>query len=225
MRVALDTKSLEKKLMNITKYSFGFLDGIDGGKEIFLKNFGNGVIKTLKMYIDSEARSNPKALHHVYEWYKTGSPSARLFDITQSVNRGGISFSVSFTQSQTMSNNSTEPFYDKARIMEQGKTLYISPKNASALAFEINGEQIFTKNEVIIDNPGGDYVEGSFKDVMDEFFSSYFSQSFLRSSGLYEYLQKPSSYKHNLPAGSTKGRMAGYETGFKWITGARIGVE
>lgn len=225
MKVELDFKSFEKKLMSITQYSFGFLDGINGGKEIFLKNFGEGVIKVLKMYIDSEARTNPQSLHHVYEWYKTGSPSARLFEITQSVNKGGVSLSVAFTQSQTLANNSSEPFYDKARVMEQGKTLHISPKNASTLAFEINGEQIFTKNEVTVENPGGDYVEGSFKDVMNEFFSSYFTQSFLRSSGLYEYLQKPNGYKHNLPAGSIKGKMAGYETGFKWITGARIGVE
>jgi len=225
MKVSLDTKSLEKKLLNITQYSFGFLDGIDGGKTIFLEKFGEGVIKVLQLYIDSQARSNPQSLHHVYEWYKTGSPSARLFDITQSVNRAGVSFSVSFTQSTTLSNDSNEPFYDKARVMEQGKTLRIAPKNGTTLSFNVDGEQIFTKNEVTVENPGGDYVEGSFKDVMDEFFSSYFTQSFLRSSGLYEYLQKPTGYKHNLPAGAIKGKITGYETGFKWITGARIGVE
>jgi hypothetical protein len=225
MKVSFDIKSFERKLFNVTEYSMGFLDGVHGGKLLFLKNFGDGVIKVLQMYIDSEARTNPQSLHHVYEWYKTGSPSARLFDIHQSVNRGGVSFYATFTQSQTLSYESNEPFLDKARVMEKGKTLRIRPKNATVLSFNIDGEQIFTKKEVTVDNPGGDYVEGSFKDVMDEFFSSYFTQSFLRSSGLYDYLQTPSAYKHNLPAGSIKGRIAGYETGFRWITGAKVGVE
>ena len=37
------------------------------------KDFGN--------YVDSQARVNPKSLHHVYEWKKVGVPSARLFDL------------------------------------------------------------------------------------------------------------------------------------------------
>lgn len=225
MKVSLNTKDLEKKLLNITQYSFGFLDGIDGGKAIFLENFGNGVIKVLQLYIDSQARSNPQSLHHVYEWYCAGRPDSRLFDITQNVNRAGVSFNATFTQSNTLSHDSNEPFYDKARIMEQGKTLHIAPKNGTTLSFNIDGEQVFTRNEVTVNNPGGDYVEGSFRDVMDEFFSSYFTQSFLRSSGLYEYLKKPDGYKDNIKTGSTKGKAKGYETGFKWITGARIGVE
>lgn len=223
--ISLDTKSFEKKILNIADYSIGFLDGIQGGKTIFMDNFADGVIKVLKLYIDSEARSNPQSLHHVYEWYRSGSPSARLFDIHKSVNRGGISLMSSFSQSQSLSNNSSEPFYDKAKIMEEGRSLTISPKNSSVLAFEVDGEQVFSKTPVVVDNPGGPNVAGSFKDVIDEFFSSYFSQAFLRSSGLYDYLKKADGYKHNLAAGSIKGRVAGYEVGFKWITGAKIGVK
>lgn len=225
MKVAFDVKMFEKKLLNITEYSMGFLDGIQGGKTIFLEKFGEGVIKVLQQYIDAEARSNPQSLHHVYEWYKTGSPEARLFDIIPSVNRGGVSFNFTFKQSESLSNNSQEPFIDKARVMEKGKSIIIKPKNGVALSFDINGEQIFTRNPVVVENPGGDYVQGSFKDVVDEFFKSYFTQAFFRSSGLYDYLSRPNAYKHNLPAGMLKGRVAGYETGFRWITGARIGVE
>ena len=32
-------------------------------------------------FIDSQARTKPKSLHHVYEWNKTGSPDARLFTL------------------------------------------------------------------------------------------------------------------------------------------------
>lgn len=225
MRTSFDIKAFEKKLFNITEYSLGFLDGIHGGKAIFLENFGKAIVETLKLYIDSQARTDPKSLHHVYEWYQTGSPTARLFDIHQSVNRGGVSFMTTFSQSNTLSYDSNEPFYDKAKVMEKGKSIVVAPKNGVVLSFNIDGEQVFTKNPVVIDHPGGQEVAGSFKDVIDEFFSSYFSQSFLRSSGLAEYLKKPTAYKHNLAAGALKGRVAGYEVGFRWITGARIGVE
>lgn len=211
--------------MNVAQYSVGFLDGIQGGKTIFLDNFGKGVIDVLKLYIDSEARTNPQALHHVYEWYQAGQQESRLFDIHKSVNKGGVSFTTTFSQSKTLSNNSNEPFYDKAAIMEEGRSITISPKNATALSFNIDGEQIFTRKSVTINHPGGDYTQGSFKDVMDQFFSSYFKQSFLKSSGLYEYLQKPDAYRHNMAIGALKGRVVGYETGFRWITGARIGVK
>ena len=225
MRVAIDTKAFEKKLLNITQYSFGFLDGIQAGKHVFLENFGGSVVQVLQLYIDSQARTNPQSLHHVYEWYKVGNPLARLFDIRSTANRNGVSINATFTQSSTLSYDSNEPFIDKARVMEAGKTIHIKPKNATMLSFDVDGEQVFTKKEITVENPGGDYVEGSFKDVVDEFFGSYFTQAFMRSSGLYEYLQKPSGYKNNLKSGSVRGRSVGYEVGFRWITGARIGVE
>jgi len=225
MRLVFDAKAFEKKLLNITAYSFGFLDGMQAGKLTFLDNLGKGIVTVLQSYIDSQARTDPKSLHHVYEWYKTGNASARLFDIQSTATRNGIAINATFTQSSTLSYNSNEPFVDKARVMESGQTIIIKPKNSTVLSFDINGEQVFTKKEVTIDNPGGDYVEGSFKDVIDEFFKSYFTQAFLRSSGLYEYLQKPTAYKNNLASGSRRGRSAGYEVGFRWITGARIGVE
>jgi len=53
----------------------------------------------------------------------------------------------------------------------------------------------------------------------------YFKQSFLRASGVYDYIKKPTLYKKNLKAGSIAGRSKGIDTGFKWITNATIGVE
>ena len=34
-------------------------------------------------YIDAKARTSPLALHHVYEWKKTGNPGSRLFEINK----------------------------------------------------------------------------------------------------------------------------------------------
>jgi hypothetical protein len=224
MRVSINTRELEKKILNIYEYSIGFLDGIDKGKGLFLRNLGVGVIEVLKQYVDAEARSNPKALHHVYEWYQTGSPNSRLYDFDYTVSNLGLSFKSTFRQSTTMSNGSSTPFYDKAKIMEEGIPVTISPKKADKLVFEVEGETIFTSKEVTVQNPGGDYVEGSFEKIADQFFNRYFKQSFLKSSGIYDYIKNPIVYKKNFAAGSKSGRSKGVSTGFKWIANARIGA-
>jgi len=224
MRVSIDTKELEKKINNIYQYSVGFLDGIGKGKSLFLNNLGIGVVEVLKQYVDAEARSNPKALHHIYEWYQTGSPSARLYDFDYTVSNLGLSFKSTFSQSTTVSNGSSTPFYNKAKIMEEGLPVTISPKKADKLVFEINGETIFTDKEITVSNPGGDFVQGSFEKIADQFFNKYFKQSFLKSSGIYDYIKNPVIYKKNFAAGSKSGKSKGVETGFKWIANARIGA-
>ena len=224
MRVSIDTRELEKKILNIYEYSAGFLDGVNKGKSVFLNHLGMGIVEVLKQYVDAEARSNPKALHHIYEWYQTGSPSARLYDFDYTVSNLGLSFKSSFSQSQTVSNGSLTPFYNKAKIMEEGIPVTISPKKAEKLVFEIDGETIFTNKEITVANPGGDFVEGSFERITDQFFKSYFKQSFLKSSGLYDYIKIPVLYKKNFNAGSKRGRSTGVDTGFKWIANAKIGV-
>lgn len=224
MRVSMDTRQLEKQLNNIYEYSVGFLNGSNKGKTIFLKNLGVGVVEVLKHYIDAEARSNPKALHHIYEWYQTGSPSARLYDFDYTVSNLGLSFKSSFSQSQTVSNGSSTPFYNKAKIMEEGIPVTISPKKAEKLVFEIDGEIIFINKEITIANPGGDFVQGSLQRITDQFFMLYFKQSFLKSSGIYDYIKNPVIYKKNFASGAKGGRSIGVDTGFKWIVNARIGA-
>ena len=224
MRVSISTKELENKLKNIYEYSVGFLEGAQSGKTLFLNNLGMGVIEVLKQYVDAEARSNPKALHHIYEWYETGSPSARLYNFDYTVSNLGLSFKSTFRQSTTVSNGSSTPFYNKAKIMEEGVPVTISPKKADKLVFEINGETIFTDKEITINNPGGDFVHGSFQRITDQFFTRYFKQSFLKSSGIYDYIKNPIIYKKNFLSGAKNGRSIGVDTGFKWIVNAKIGV-
>ena len=47
----------------------------------FSKVIFTQIDKDFGEYIDSLARSRPKSLHHVYEWKRVGSKSARLFDV------------------------------------------------------------------------------------------------------------------------------------------------
>ena len=225
MIVNTNTASFTKQINNIINYSFGFLEGINRGKKIFLDKLGQGVIQSLSQYIDVQARSNPKALHHVYEWNQTGSPSARLFDLRYTVSNLGLSLNSTFKQSRTVSENMTAPFYDKARIMENGIPVTIAPTKSKVLKFNGPSGEIFTSKPIKVENPGGDEVYRGFESVFDEFMMRYFKQSFLRASGLYDYIKKPTLYKKNLRAGSRMGRNKGIDTGFKWITNATIGVE
>ena len=124
-----------------------------------------------------------------------------------------------------MSADATTPFFNKAKIMEQGRTVVIKPKSGSVLAFEDGGQTIFTKKSITVRNPGGEEVQGSYEKVFDEFMVRYFKQSFIRASGLYDYIKKPTAFKKNIRAGAKVGRSKGVSTGFSWIADARIGVE
>ena len=222
--IKLNDKDLMRDLNNIIEYSFGFLDGIEKGKRVFLDSLGRDITELVKEYIDSSARVNPSRLHHVYEWYQTGSPDSRLFDINYTVSNLGLSFKSTFSQSMTIKNGSRTPFYDKARIMEEGIPVTIRPKVAQVLAFEDNGETVFTRGPVQVLNPGGTEVEGGFEKVFDMFFNRYFSQAFLRSSGVAQYLENPQLYKKNIQAGKKMGRSKGVSTGYRWIANAGVGA-
>jgi len=225
MNIVMNTKNLEKIIGNSIDYSVGFLDGAQKGKNVFLKNLGNSVVGILKDYVDVEARSNPQALHHIYEWYQVGSPKARLYDFTYTVSNLGLSFRSNFKQSKSLPSGSYVPFENKAKIMEDGTPVTISPVRSEVLAFEADGQMVFTRKDIDVENPGGTQVQGSFEKVVDEFFRVYFKQSLLRSSGLYSYINKPVLYKKNFRSGTKVGKSAGIETGFKWIANAHIGVE
>ncbi len=209
---------------NIVNYSIGFLDGVHKGKTVFLKTLGMETVEVMKEFIDSNARVNPEMLHHIYEWNLTGSPEARLYDISYTVSNLGLSFKSSFSQSRSIKDGSRTPFYDKARIMENGIPVTIRPRAAQVLAFDDNGETVFTRGPVEVLNPGGTQVEGGFEKTFDMFFNRYFSQAFLRTSGIARYLENPQVYKKDLPAGKNLGRSKGIATGYRWIANAGLGA-
>lgn len=224
MKVILHTANFDRDMKNFLDYSMGFLEGIEDGKPAFFKEFARGTIAGLNKYIDSTARMNQQAMHHVYEWYKTGSPEARLFKITSLENANGIQIRSTFTQSKTLAKNSKQIFANKASVMENGMPIHISPKKG-VLAFEVDGETVFTRKEITIANPGGPSVAGSYQKAFDSFFQNYFSQSFLRASGILNYLDDISVYKTHLAAGVKSGKGIGKSAGYKWIVNAKIGVE
>jgi hypothetical protein len=224
MRATFNSNQFKKEMNNIVDYSIGFLEGVQRGKTVFLKTVGMETVELMKEFIDSNARVNPSMLHHIYEWNQTGSPSARLYDISYTTSNIGLSFRSSFSQSTSIKNGSRTPFYDKARIMEEGIPVTIRPRTAQVLAFEENGETVFTQGPVEILNPGGTEVQGGFEKTFDMFFNRYFSQAFLRVSGIAQYLENPQVYKKNLQAGKKMGKTKGISTGYRWIANAGVGA-
>jgi hypothetical protein len=220
----VSTTKFTNDLNNIIEYSLGFLDGVQKGKPQFLTSLGVSTIEMLKNYIDSSARTDPQLLGHMYEWNQIGDASSRLYNLDFKVLGSGLTFGSTFRQSSSIKDGSNVPFYDKARIMEYGIPVTIKPRKSEVLAFTVGDEEVFTRNPVNVNSPGGEMAKGGFEKTVDEFFSRYFSQSFLRVSGIVDYLEKPTAFNNNLAAGKRGGRNVGVNTGYKWIAKAGVGL-
>jgi hypothetical protein len=215
-------EQFKKEMNNIVAYSEGFMQGIERGKEKMMSNFASEVKEALKEFIDASARVNPSALHHVYEWNEAGSPKARLFDLDCVIKNNGISVSGTFTQSKSIKEGSKVPFYNKAYVMENGIPVTISPTYSSVLVFDDNGQQVFTRKPITIDNPGGRDTKGSFERVFEQFFNQYFTQAFLLQSKVMQHLSVPDEYAKNLVKGKRSGRAAGIAAGYRWVAQAGV---
>lgn len=219
--VTMNTKAFEKKMNNLVAYANGFVDGAILAKPQMLDNLGSQVSDVISQYIDSIASANPQALHHVYEWGQTGSMSARLFDVDYVVTGGGLSLNATFSQSTSVQSGSSTPFYNKAYVMENGIPVKIKPKNSDVLAFDDNGEQVFTKKTIVVAKPGGEAVVGSFENNFNSIVSVYLSQAIFDVTDVGISVKDASIFKRNISRGVAGGRPVGLATGKKWITGGR----
>jgi hypothetical protein len=217
INIKYKTNNFMKDMNSILDYANGFMDGAQAGKKELLETIGKRTVEILDEFIDANARTNQQVLHHVYEWNEAGSPGARLFDLEYTTSGGGLTFRSTFRQSASVQAGSTKPFYDKARIMEQGIPVTIRPVRAKALVFEDNGQKVFTKSAVTVSNPGGQAVAGGFEQTVDTFFRSYWQQSFLKATGIADILRNPIQFKQNLPRAKAGGRAVGYDVGYRWI--------
>lgn len=223
LMVKIDSKMVNNILTNTTKYSYGFLEGVDIDQIFFNQKLGEFTVDALNKFIDTQARMNPEALHHVYEWEKVGDSRSRLFVIDSKASKRIINFTGKFLQSSSISPTSNEPFYDKANIMENSIDIVVEPRESGVLAFENNGEMVFTSSSVYIASPGGDEVAGSFGRVVDEFFLSYFNYGLLQ-----QYLSKFKTvdeyYRYFASGARGGGRGAGVSAGKKYINSERMEI-
>ena len=215
INVKIDAMQLNKTLNNVVDYSDGFLKGIDMKSIEFNNEVANFTHAALNKYIDSQARMNPIRLHHVYEWGKAGNQASRLFEFDTRVLGKTISFSGKFLPSKSVSNTSSEPFVNKANVMENDIQGVIEPKNSDVLVFENNGETVFTTNAIYIDHPGGDEVAGSFGETVSNFFDNYFTNGLLKP--LINKLSTASEFTASLSSGARSGSNVGIRAGKEYL--------
>lgn len=210
-----------KMLKNSVEYSGAFVSELKKNQDILNRKVGQESIDVFYDYLDGLARSHPGMLHHVYEWGNVGNPTERLFELTMSVNKTSAVISADFLQSRIPSPTSTEPFYDKAQIMEDGQTVTINQVEADVLFFEIDGEEFFRSGPIVIANPGGEATRGSFLEAFDEFYGVYFSEVYLKAIRFYQYFSNPRAFEKYFASATKGGASAkGRKAALSWIMNA-----
>ena len=199
----IDASDFIKAVRNAVTYSQAYISEINARKLWFNKELGQQVVILMAQYIDAQARLNPSALHHVYEPGEVGNESGRLFEFDFAFDERRISINGTFLESS----GGEQPFVDKARIMESGVSVTIEPKDADVLAFDVDGETVFTAGPVFVEHPGGPEVAGSFKEAIDSFMEGYLTQEIINP--LLRRMQTSFEYERNFAAGTRLGAAPG----------------
>lgn len=163
-----------------------------GFQKLFRDTLFNQIDKDFGEYIDSLARSKPKSLHHVYEWGKVGMNEGRLFKLSTTGSSAlsfGIKYSFKISKAPVPSKNKKQRrryvFKNKARIMENGIPVVISPVSAERLVFEMNGDTVFMPKgaSVTVKSPGGRASTNQFSLMYSRFFSGDLVNFSIKRSG------------------------------------------
>lgn len=211
-------KDFDKVMNNLIQYSDGFLTETKARSDFVAQRLAKGSIQEFYMYLDSLASTNPGMLHHIYEWGAVGNPSQRLVELKAELRKNAAIISAEFLPSSSIADGSTEPFVEKARVMEEGITVVVDNVNAKALFFEIDGEEFFRTGPIIIENPGGPEVRGQFVAQFEEFYGRYFEEIYLRAIRFYDHFKNPKEFKQNI--GSIKSgdaRYQGKRSALSWL--------
>lgn len=218
--VRLDAKELMSILKNTADYSNGFISELKRQEPRLTEKVAKTSVEVFYEYLDGLARSHPGMLHHVYEWGQIGDPFARLYELTMTLGKNNARIDASFLESDSPSSESGQIFYDKATMMEEGIPVVVNEKDAQALFFEIDGEEIFRRGPIYIANPGGSATRGSFLKAFNEFYTQYFSQIYLNSIRFYDHFNNPTDFVKNFRS-ATKSKSGangiGRRTALSWI--------
>lgn len=160
-------------------------------KERFNKIIFDQIDRDFGDYIDAQARTKPKSLHHVYEWQKTGMKDSRLFKLNKLESEQlGFSVSYKFKMSKSAVTNKYSKrkhvFKNKAEIMEKGIPVVVAPRFAERLVFDSGlGYTVFMPKgaSVTITRPGGVAAKQSFESAYRRFFNSNLINLSIKKSG------------------------------------------
>jgi hypothetical protein len=217
--VNFNAKKMVKTINNIINYSDGYIQETKKNEAKIANKIAKISVNVFYQYLDGLARMHPDMLHHVYEWGEVGNPGSRLYKLkTISIGKS-VGVGAQLLNSNSIKEGSTEPFYDKASIMEYGESVTVTEKEAESLFFEIDGVEYFRKGPITIANPGGEAVRGSFVRAFNEFYSNYFSEVYLRSIGIYKKLEEAKEYKKNVAVASksVNPRLLGKNSAMQWV--------
>jgi hypothetical protein len=217
--VNFNAKKMVKTINNIIDYSDGYIEESKKNETKIATKMAKISIGTFYQYLDGLARLHPEMLHHVYEWGEVGNPGSRLYQLKTIAIGRSVGVGAELLESTSIKDGSSEPFYDKASIMEYGETVTVTEKEAQSLFFEIDGVEYFRKGPITIANPGGEAVRGSFVKAFNDFYANYFSEVYLRSVGFYKQLQEAKEYKRNVrvAAKSSSPKNLGKNSAMQWI--------
>lgn len=163
---------------------------INRGAALLIKNYFNE-------YLDSRARQNPLAYHHVYEFDKTGTSGGRLFKSNVSSNIDGSAIiTYSFSPAKEP-NREGFPFPNKAEIMEKGNPVIITPKKSRYLKYQLSDGKFVTSEKSIVTNPGGIQVKGSFESTFRSFMTTQGS-TMLQKFGFFQKIEQVMINKRRL---------------------------
>ena len=217
--VNFNAKKMVKTINNIINYSDGYIQETKKNEAKIANKIAKISVNVFYQYLDGLARMHPDMLHHVYEWGEVGNPGSRLYKLKTISMGKSVGVGAQLLNSNSIKEGSTEPFYDKASIMEYGESVTVTEKEAESLFFEIDGVEYFRKGPITIANPGGEAVRGSFVRAFNEFYSNYFSEVYLRSIGLYKQLKEAKEYKKNVAVASksVNPRLLGKNSAMQWV--------
>jgi hypothetical protein len=218
----INSKEAMKVLNNVVDYSEGFIKESKARESYVAGKIASTSITAFYEYLDVLAKTNPGMLHHVYEWGQVGDPGSRLVRLKKILAGKKVEVDADFLPSTSIPDNGSEAFWNKAEIMEEGITVEVNEVSAQALFFQIDGEEFFRTGPIIIENPGGEQVRGSFVRAFEEFYNNYLDQVYLRSIRFYDHFTKSREFESNFNAAVRSGSAAsmGRRTALSWIINA-----
>jgi len=221
----IDAKKAMKILNNLVEYTDGFLKETKAQESTVTSRLAKISIDGFYEYMDQLARVNPGILHHVYEWGRVGDPYSRLFELKKTLSKKSAVITSDFLTSEVPSDTAKEPFYEKAKIMEEGIAVVIQEVEAQALFFEIDGIEYFRTGPIVIENPGGPDVRGSFVEHFQQFYNTYLDDVYLKAIRFYQYFMDAKPYEQNFNGAMRSGNanMAGRKTALSWIQNMPVG--
>lgn len=210
-------------------YTLNILDEIydrDESTKKISRKLMNVIGENFSQYIDARAATEPKRLHHVYEFNGVGNRSDRLFKFKVTTQRFNARGTVNFLKAK-IPNNDGYLFQDKAMVFERGNAVQVFPINGDRLVFPrrnkdgkpiiLNGEQQFVyAKKTVIKNPGGKLTSGEMDRRIKAYWQSGMAGKIIKDTNLLNQLlreargpaPKKANSKTTKAAAKSKGQAA-----------------